>query len=143
MVVNLVCRSWRNTALSCPSLWSVIDSSSISKAQLCLKRSKSAPLSVNLRYGCPNSLIEAVLSQMSRVRELDITFATSMDLSLLPHLTECPAPMLRKLSVYYDEQNNEDDDFVLQPPPLLELDAPVLQMFSLTGFSLLENQPAI
>jgi hypothetical protein len=126
MVVNRVCRYWRNTALSFPSLWSVVDSVSTITSQMCLERSKSSLISVYLQRNCPDNLISAVLSHTSHVYELEMTLKTYGDSKLLSHLIREASPVLRYLSIsLYDNLD----------VARIDVDVPILQSLTLHGIS--------
>jgi hypothetical protein len=97
MVVKRVCRYWRNVALSFLSLWSIVDSDYFPQAYLSLERSKSAPISVYLRENSTRRFIEAVLSHINRIRELDISLEEHADWPLCSQFMEGIAPVLRHL----------------------------------------------
>jgi hypothetical protein len=140
MVVNSVCRYWRNTALYFPSLWSfVVSSWPTSTITLCLERSKSTPLYIDLKQDYTDAFLEALSPHMSRISEFDIVIyndeTTEYDWPPLSKLLGGTAPMLRNLSIEF-EDNRDTIEFADCSPLLLKLDAPVLQSFTLRGISL-------
>ncbi|EJF64032.1 hypothetical protein DICSQDRAFT_178558 [Dichomitus squalens LYAD-421 SS1] len=77
IIVTHVCRSWRHVALETPRLWSRIVLSDPEATQEVLARSKKAPLWVTGHVTCRDEprrkLLDAVMKESSRMKELDLT----------------------------------------------------------------------
>ncbi|TFK21600.1 hypothetical protein FA15DRAFT_645343 [Coprinopsis marcescibilis] len=128
--ISHVCRYWRNVALECPKIWSVIDVTSARVTQAFLERSKQTDLSLNVwkRVGTFPSEIEALLrdvlgKQAHRLRSLKF----KGDSTFVENLLKIPtsAPNLEFLAVeqggYYDHINLDSSVLKEGAPRLREL----------------------
>ena len=92
-----VCRQWRTTLLSTPSLWCNISGSSTSKVRAYLERSRWHPLTVRLTSSNPAQLLRPHIRRVVSLR-LDLVGQSHMQ-RIAVHLSE-PAPALRTLSIH-------------------------------------------
>ncbi|KAF7436103.1 hypothetical protein PC9H_002929 [Pleurotus ostreatus] len=100
MAVTHVCRTWRNTALNEPTLWTDFTDIHPKWIQEIFTRSKAAPL--RLRYGydeCSSDALDlvadALVKSPERIRELRVV---DYDGSFIGQLTQ-PTPFLESLAV--------------------------------------------
>ncbi|KAG1869360.1 hypothetical protein DFJ58DRAFT_742445 [Suillus subalutaceus] len=91
-----VCQHWRKVALECATLWTSINCASVHWVAIMLERSKKAALVVT--YSAPASLeqcFEQVLSQLSRIKVLQLCSFSSDANRIMDYLSSQPAPLLQ------------------------------------------------
>ncbi|KAI0320159.1 hypothetical protein OF83DRAFT_1281386 [Amylostereum chailletii] len=89
--VTHVCRHWRDTALSFPSLWSEIVLTNKNWMYETLERSKD--VSISLQYSLSREWALEALSQIHRTRQLTILDDTLTSV-YIPRILDQPAPLL-------------------------------------------------
>lgn len=96
LAVTHVCKYWRQVALGCPTLWSFIDGTSAQWLAIMLERSKKVALVVI--YNDPKPLrqcdFEQILSQLPRIKFLQLCPSPSEVDRILDCLSSLPAPLL-------------------------------------------------
>lgn len=96
LAVTHVCKYWRQVALGCPTLWSFIDGISAQWLAIMLERSKKVALVVI--YNDPKPLrqcgFEQILSQLPRIKFLQLCPSPSEVDRILDCLSSLPAPLL-------------------------------------------------
>ncbi|KAG2056822.1 hypothetical protein BDR06DRAFT_1019403 [Suillus hirtellus] len=96
LAVTHVCRHWRETALECSTLWAFIDGVSAQWLAITLERSKKAALVVI--YNDPKPLrqcgFEKILSQLPRIKFLELCPSPPEADRILDCLSSLPAPLL-------------------------------------------------
>lgn len=139
-VVTHVCRYWRETALSFPTLWSNIDSYSTLASLTCLDRSAASDTRVYLRDAirkasvCPRldggRYLQTVAHHSERLRELHIqpTFRYG---PLILRSFQHPAPKMRALSIMLNLNKERPHEL----PLLFEGHLPNLEKLTLANFS--------
>ncbi|KAK6969174.1 hypothetical protein R3P38DRAFT_2588419 [Favolaschia claudopus] len=151
VVLTLICRQWRETALTTPALWPAIELTYFEDhetarakalapyiAQLWLGRSGSLPLSVHYSYGNEASedgdypLLSTLVQYRSRWEHAGI---------LLPNIPQInaihgPMPLLRTLSfiVANGQTTTTDTDSNLETTPPFVFETPALSSLSIMGF---------
>ncbi|KAG1726299.1 hypothetical protein EDB19DRAFT_2043045 [Suillus lakei] len=97
LAITHVCRHWRQVALQCPTLWAFIDCISSQWLAIMLERSKKSALVVIYSY--PDSLqkcgYEQILSQLPRIKSLQLCPSPSDVNGILDYLSSLPAPLLQ------------------------------------------------
>jgi hypothetical protein len=99
-----VCMTWRRTALELsPMLWTYLETRSEAAAIKFIRRSRTAPLIARMRKATSPRVWSLVLSQLRRIRELDIRVYDNDE--LLQHIKSSsgPASMLQKFSLHLSE----------------------------------------
>ncbi|TFK61086.1 hypothetical protein BDN72DRAFT_965374 [Pluteus cervinus] len=100
-----VSHRWREFALSCPSLWTVITDSNLNRTKRWLARSRSVPLSVGLFKMGRNSAIsnklhlQSLAAQMPRIKTLHICQTDREVLFELTTSWNAPALLLTSLKL--------------------------------------------
>ncbi|TDL25110.1 hypothetical protein BD410DRAFT_837356 [Rickenella mellea] len=121
--VSHVCRSWRQAALDCPTLWSCITPvQSYEEVETYLTRSKQASLSVHLRGNEDGAAKKIILQQLPRIRTLLITPSDDRlknDKTLTP-LWNQPMSRLESLVFFKIQVSSTDFDHE-QPTSQVEL----------------------
>ncbi|KAK7040432.1 F-box domain-containing protein [Favolaschia claudopus] len=146
VVLTLICRQWRDTALSTPALWPAIEltslrlrGSSAQYSQLWLERSGLLPLSIHYSYGNEASedgdspLLSTLVKYRSRWEHAGI---------LLPDVPQInaihgPMPLLRTLSfIVANRQTTPTTDTRsdLETIPPFVFETPALSSLSIMGF---------
>jgi len=102
-----VCHGWRELFISCPSLWTCLDYTSVERTRLRIERSKSSPLKVYLReerYGYKPFSEDALLltiPHLGRLKSLSIVGSEECFVELVNKHFNCPAPFLEKLFICF------------------------------------------
>lgn len=98
-----VCHYWREVALGCPQLWTMLEFPSVAYTKELLARTKMAPLMVyaDLNHVMGDSLpaVQLAMHHISRITEIDIQAPPGWIKSLAGQLT-APAPLLERLSLH-------------------------------------------
>ncbi|CAL1698645.1 unnamed protein product [Somion occarium] len=97
-VVTHVCRYWRDLALACPQLWTLIFARDrLECISAVLERSGDMPLDVH-HSDSDKSCLHATLEALHRIRTL-IVHLTDNQYTEFMHILPRPAPLLRRLSI--------------------------------------------
>ncbi|KAJ7885252.1 hypothetical protein B0H13DRAFT_2277894 [Mycena leptocephala] len=123
MTLTQICRKWREIALGTPALWSVLsyddDIRQVHVFNAWLNRSRSCPLSLNLRRGVRGLDITPVLTAMvphrARWERLQLDFLSQYDLPIF----NGPMPLLRYLKLHLHRPPADAIAAVLFDAPLL------------------------
>lgn len=139
--ITQVCQYWRDVALRHPSLWTIIDSSDTSMAQVGLTRSGGAQVQVYLHDKVYSSHISASLegvefletlaSHSTRFREFHIQPQFRYGPTILSHFRH-PAPNLKALTICLQLAMGETP---LVLPKLFSGNTPKLERLTLCNFS--------
>ncbi|KAJ8588943.1 hypothetical protein M405DRAFT_818920 [Rhizopogon salebrosus TDB-379] len=124
LTVTHVCRHWRRVALECPCLWTTINWTSARWIGPMLERSKKSPLVV--KYVASTLLLdrlEQALSQLPRIKVLQLHLFQSDADRILVHLLSHPAPLLQnfEFSIIGGSFRLSDAIFQGQAPQLRSL----------------------
>ncbi|KAG0696799.1 hypothetical protein DFH29DRAFT_1082712 [Suillus ampliporus] len=102
-IVTHVCRHWRQVALACPTLWTFIDHAPARRLTIMLERSKTAALVVFYTSSYLHC-IGQVLSQLPRIKVLQLS-VSSRDVDRISDcLSSQPAPLLETFKLYVLER---------------------------------------
>lgn len=102
----MVCQYWRETLLSFPRLWSEIRCSDQVRFEMCLKRSKSVPLRVQMHYS-HDRLFESLTPHLSRLASLSVLMDGSSDFfRWIAYYLGRPIPTLREFSIAVPMRQN-------------------------------------
>jgi len=118
-----VCRYWRSTLTSSPSLWTCFQFQSrydLGRTLTYLKRSKSAPIDVGVDTDSAENLdaLEYLAPRIARMRSLDIR--ASHDIHSASLLFCNPAPLLQRLEILaFEDVVHLPDNFLGQQAPSL------------------------
>lgn len=98
------CQHWRNVAIHCPRLWSVLhlNKHTFTWLRIALDRANSSPLSVTingLMGHLQQDAVEYITSRMPTVRELSLSYPYDNRERLPALLSSCKAPSLESLVV--------------------------------------------
>ncbi|KAL4255145.1 hypothetical protein AB1N83_013757 [Pleurotus pulmonarius] len=137
-----VCRSWRDIALSAPSMWDTLDTSKLNTldwAATVIARSKNVPLYVSCTYPHPQTdraVLDFVLSHMPRIRGLEVYMNDSTDVRIQDIIdmgsTQCALQTLTldNRDYRYNADNGGVDRF------LAEVQMPHLRTLAVRSFTL-------
>ncbi|KAF7794614.1 hypothetical protein EIP86_005750 [Pleurotus ostreatoroseus] len=128
--VTHVCHHLRQVALSLPHLWDCIRITNLDMWRSFLARSKDLPLDVSFDHGCSTSWLEEVLSELPRIRTLDLELYDADDELISDQWVGLPAPHLKHLRV---ERNECQGEHCLMDLLLLG-DRPLLKTLSVYNF---------
>ena len=120
----------RAALLSCPSLWSYIDTNYAERAREFLRRSKQAPLCVNLVKLHDHREFSLLPSQMARLVSLEVCNCASQKESTLSQ----PMPALRRLKIEGATHHDGEDDGGAETSPLRSLTSVTSLIVNNTGF---------
>jgi hypothetical protein len=99
-----VCRSWREQLISCSSLWTSLDCTSVDQTRVYLERSKMSPLDIRLGgvedTQFLNDAFLLTFPHRDRLKGLFITAFSSNLVELIKHCFHCRAPLLEKLGIH-------------------------------------------
>ncbi|KAJ8089422.1 hypothetical protein PM082_014670 [Marasmius tenuissimus] len=133
-----VCRHWRGVVASFPALWGTIDNLRGGvKSEICLKRSRSAPLDVFLSITGPEfapispELVEALIPHISRLRQLHVNTDGWFSPTPIYQSFRVSAPLLYSLSIV--TKGRDVVGGVL--PPIFNDDMPSLRQLTLEHFT--------
>jgi len=118
-----VCRHWRSTLTSSPSLWTCFQfqsSHDLDRTLTYLKRSKSAPIDVSIDTDSAENLdaLEYLAPHIARTRSLDIR--ASHDIHSASLLFCNPAPLLQRLEILaFEDVVHLPDNFLGRQTPSL------------------------
>lgn len=99
-IIN-VCRHWRQVGLADPRLWSTLDYQRPRLAELWRARSGGVPLSVEFPHsGVPTPLKLAVLKELPRTSQLNITCESSDEQRVIRDALRAPAPLLKDFTIH-------------------------------------------
>ncbi|OAX44072.1 hypothetical protein K503DRAFT_582097 [Rhizopogon vinicolor AM-OR11-026] len=100
-IVTHVCRHWRQVALECQSLCAIINLTSAYWIRVFLERSKKTALVVTRNASTlPRDSFEQVLSQLPRIKVLQLQSYPSDADRALNYLSLQPAPLLQNFQVH-------------------------------------------
>jgi hypothetical protein len=133
--VTFVCRSWRQIALGCPSLWGdcLALSRSVDCVQTMLTRSQEAPLQLNGTVVTSNiALVIHILQHLPRMFQISLEMTPAHALPVFETMRVRPAPLLKRcdLIVLLRAEINE-----YIPEGIFQSYAPRLENLVITGFS--------
>ncbi|KAL0574623.1 hypothetical protein V5O48_007349, partial [Marasmius crinis-equi] len=133
-----VCRHWRGVVASYPTLWGTIDNlRGGEKPEICLKRSRSAPLDVFLSITGPEfapispELLESLGTHTSRFRQFHVNTDGWFSQTPIYQSLKDPAPLLYSLSIV--TKGRDVTGGVL--PPIFSNDMPSLRQLTLEHFT--------
>jgi hypothetical protein len=100
------CQGWRNVAIQCPRLWSVIefDPHTVPWSLLMMARARSSPLALKVDCLLPKQVehvMTEVAGRMSVVRELSISLNAPISDMTRVLFTSAAAPILETFEVHY------------------------------------------
>ncbi|KAE9396346.1 hypothetical protein BT96DRAFT_977537 [Gymnopus androsaceus JB14] len=134
ITVTHTCRLFRTIALNCPALWSTPDFTKPKLAYEMIKRSKMAPLTIQVipEYPLTPRVVDAVsvgLKQLPRINKIHLLASGDNMYKLLSGVHD-PAPFLRTLIL--DSIHTRVESYVLRPD-FLGGDAPQLTHVDLSS----------
>ena len=134
--VSTVCRKWREASLSSPSLWSIIDSTSVNP-YLYLKRSCSVPLTLYAGISRPVTnfsqvFLHAVTASISRFKEVHLDIGKCSGIGNLT-MFEDPAPALESLTIATSGKRRQRFGHAL--PALFNGQTPKLRQLNVEHFT--------
>ncbi|KAJ8496014.1 hypothetical protein ONZ45_g12622 [Pleurotus djamor] len=138
--VSNVCRDWHNIVIDTPRLWSSITLGPADRALEMLKRSKSVPLQI--RYTSTHDtpsflrLSEAFMSQIHRIREIEIPSSNCYSMEFLLTNENAEASMLEVLKL------DGTNPYAL-PEPVLNRGMPCLRFLTLANGTLTKPLPPL
>ncbi|KAJ3475706.1 hypothetical protein NLI96_g11659 [Meripilus lineatus] len=146
--VMLVCRYWKEVAISCPILWSRVAAGtrhSLDKARRKLERSKSAPLHVSVDFSprAENSTVttESIARTMDLLRtsiwrwkSFRLTVPNRPQANAALRLCKEEAPLLETLSIRI-LHSMQDDHYSHAPLPIFNGRLPSIKSTSFTSFN--------
>ena len=106
-----VCRGWRErfTITSCPSLWTLLDCTSLEQTRVYLERSKNSPLEICLREEKNTTFLNEafllVVPHLGRSQSLTLSGSSDDLLELTKHFGS-PTPLLEKLNLNFTRPEN-------------------------------------
>jgi hypothetical protein len=107
------CQGWRNVAIQCPRLWSVIefDPHTVPWSLLMMARARSSPLTLKVDCLLPDQVehvMTEVASRMCAVRELSISLNAPISDMTKVLFTSAAAPILESFEIHYPGGNCGD-----------------------------------
>ncbi|KAJ7659307.1 hypothetical protein DFH06DRAFT_1472681, partial [Mycena polygramma] len=111
-MLTLICRKWRDIALSTPALWRAIllENSNLDLVKAWLARSGCFPLSLrSYDESCDNATLEAIIPHRARWEHVSLEFWYARE--PLPAI-DGPFPQLRELEIHISAPHNAAIDFL-------------------------------
>lgn len=139
IVATLVCRHWRETALTFPALWSTVDSHRPFAALAFLERSAASSIRVYLRDAVHDARIVPSLERARFMQSVAHHSARFTELHIQPHFRygpsiisalRYPAPRLKALSIMLNIGQDDGSDL----PKLFGGHTPNLEQLTLANF---------
>ena len=97
IMLTHVCRSWRNTFISCPSLWTQLHFANVEQTRAYIQRSRSSPLEFNLGLFNVINAFPLAIPHIPRLKSL-VFKGIDNPLNLLENFV-CHMPLLEKLDI--------------------------------------------
>ncbi|TDL17820.1 hypothetical protein BD410DRAFT_793852 [Rickenella mellea] len=139
VVATQVCKHWRDVGLNYSSLWSRIsigDKPSGDLFRLTVERSRSAPLSVKINSSRHQDVINVILLESNRIRDLNIVLGRDETKKLL-------ASHAKRLPVLESLQLEQYLDVVSLPDIFTRERHPRLKSLVLHGYTVPWNSPVL